>query len=39
MSDDASHYAVVSLLLSLPFISKHSPQHPVIKHPQSTFFL
>jgi hypothetical protein len=36
----APHYAVFSTLLSLhPYYVPICPQHPVLKHPQSVFFL
>jgi len=38
---EAPHYAIISILLSIPLSLwyKYSPQHPFLKHPQSTFFL
>jgi len=37
-SYEALHYAVFYSLLELPFRSKYSPQHPVLKHLHSVFF-
>jgi hypothetical protein len=35
---EAPHYSVFSSLPPLPQRFKYSPQHPVLKHPQSVFF-
>jgi len=36
-----AHYAIISTLLLLPptLSFKYSPQHPVHKHPQSTWYM
>jgi len=35
--EEAPNNAFFSIFLSLPHKSKHSPQHPVLKHPYSLF--